>query len=253
VKEKEDHFMPLRDHFRPPLDDLRHWEGFHATWPVMMVALLRRKLPRRYFAEPRVHSGSSAEIDVASFESENESVATVDAGIGNGGVATAVWAPSRPTLAVATDLPAQDVYEVLVYDEKRRCRLVAAVEIVSPANKDRPEHRRTFAAKCAGLLRERVSVVIVDVVTTRTQNLYGELLDLIGHADPALRPDPPPLSAAACRLLRQAEDWLLETWAQPLALGRPLPTMPLWLADNLAVPLELEDSYEQSCGILNIP
>ena len=30
-------------------------------------------------------------------------------------------------------------------------------------------------------------------------------------------------------------------------------TGPLWLADNLAVPLELEESYEQSCGILNIP
>src|SRR3954471_9561543 len=64
--------MPLRDHFRAPLDDMRHWEGFHATWPVMIVALLRRRLPRRYFAEPRVHSGSSTEIDVATFEKEGE-------------------------------------------------------------------------------------------------------------------------------------------------------------------------------------
>ena len=54
--------MPLRDHFRPPLDDIRRWEGFHATWPVKIVELLRHKLPRRYHAEPRVHSGSSAEI-----------------------------------------------------------------------------------------------------------------------------------------------------------------------------------------------
>ncbi len=37
--------MSLRDHFRAPLDDMRHWKGFHATWPVMIVALLRRKLP----------------------------------------------------------------------------------------------------------------------------------------------------------------------------------------------------------------
>src|SRR5439155_24646302 len=47
--------------------------------------------------------------------------------------------------------------------------------------------------------------------------------------------------------------WLLETWAQSLGLGRALPTVPLWLADDLAVPLELDESYEQSCGILNIP
>ncbi len=246
--------MPLRDHFRPPLDDLRHWEGFHATWPVMMVALLRQKLPRRYFAEPRVHSGASAEIDVVTFENEGEGILAAGDGNDNGGgIATAVWAPPQPTLAVVTDLPTQDVYEVLVYDEKRRCRLVAAVEIVSPANKDRPEHRRAFASKCAGLLRERVSVVIVDVVTTRTQNLYGELLDLIGHSDPSLSPEPPLLYATACRLTKRANEWVLEAWAQSLDLGRPLPTVPLWLADDLAVPLELDESYEQSCSILNLP
>jgi hypothetical protein len=250
--DKEHQLMPLRDHFRPPLDDLRHWEGFHATWPVMIVALLRHKLPRRYFAKPRVHSGSSAEIDEATFEGEDAAAA----GGGNnngGGVATAVWAPPRPTFTVVTDLPVQDVYEVLVYDEKRHCRLVAAVEIVSPANKDRPEHRRAFVAKCAGLLRERVSVVLVDVVTTRTANLYGELLDLIGHADPSLNSEPPPLYVAACRMTKRANEWLLETWAQSLGLGQPLPTVPLWLADDLAVPLELEESYEQSCSVLNIP
>jgi hypothetical protein len=253
-QEKGNQLMPLRDHFRPPLDNMRHWEGLHGGWPMMIVASLRGRLPRRYFAEPSVHSGTSAEIDVATFENENEGVQPAGDGNDNGGgVATAVWAPPRPTLAVATDLPAQDVYEVLVYDEKRRCRLVAAVEIVSPANKDRPEHRRAFAAKCAGLLRERVSVVIVDVATTRTPNLYGELLDLLGRSDPGLNPEPPLLYATACRLTKRENEWVLETWSHPLALGQPLPTMPLWLADNLAVPLELEESYEQSCGILNIP
>jgi hypothetical protein len=246
--------MPLRDHFRPPLDDLRHWEGFHATWPVMIVALLRGKLPPRYFAEPRIHSGSSAEIDVVTFRNDGEGVLAVADGNGNaGGVTTAGWAPPRPTLAVVTDLPAQDVYEVLVYDERRRCRLVAAVEIISPANKDRPEHRRAFASKCAGLLRERVSVVLVDVVTTRSQNLHGELLDLIGHSDPGLNSEPPALYASACRLTKRRDEWMLETWMKSLNLGQPLPTMPLWLADDLAVPLELEASYEQSCGVLNLP
>src|SRR5437588_9462649 len=119
MRDKEDEFMPLRDHFRPPLDDLRHWEGFHATWPVMIVALLRRKLPRRYFAEPRVHSGSTAEIDVATFEGPGESVLAAGDGNDKGGIATATWAPSRPTFTTVTDLPAQDAYEVLVYDEKR--------------------------------------------------------------------------------------------------------------------------------------
>src|SRR5262245_23877836 len=103
---------------------MRHWQVFLAEWPVMIVASVQRKLPRGYFAEPRVRS--------------------------------------RPAFAATTELWTQDVYEVLVYDEKSHSRLVAAIDIVSPANKDRPEHRRTFAAKCAGLLQECVSVVILD-------------------------------------------------------------------------------------------
>lgn len=247
--------MPLRDHFRPPLITRRRWEGFHAEWPSSMIRALLPRLPRRYFAEPRVHLGGSAELDIATFEEEEAIPSGVDMAVGNGeegGVATAVWAPPRPTLEVPAELAAEAIHEVRVFDREDGSRLVAAVEIVSPANKDRREHRQSFVAKCAGLLAERVSVVLVDVVTTRTQNLYGELLDLIGQSDPNLNPELP-LYAAACRLTKRESDWLLETWAQSLDLGRPLPTVPLWLTDDLAIPLELEDSYEQSCGILNIP
>ena len=137
-----------------------------------------------------------------------------------GGVATAVWAPPRPTLAVATDLPDLDEYEVRVYDTRRGRRLVAAVEIVSPANKDRPEHRRAFVAKCAALLQDRVCVAIVDLVTTRTSNLYRDLMEFFGQTDPSLADGPPPLYAVACRWAKEAEARLLETWAHPLALGQ---------------------------------
>lgn len=40
---------------------------------------------------------------------------------------------------------------------------------------------------------------------------------------------------------------------EPTPLGRRLPTLPLWLSDSFAVPLELEESYQQSCRDLRIP
>jgi hypothetical protein len=247
--------MPLRDHFRPPVDNLVQWEAVHATWPVMIVAQLRRRLPRPYIALPRTHSGPTIELEVSTFEKEGE--AALSAGNGKGGVATAVWAPPRPTHTVSTDLPAQDAYEVRVFDSQRLRRLVAAIEIVSPANKHRPEHRHAFVAKCAGLLRELVSVIVIDPVTTRpvttrSQNLYAEFLDFIGRPDPTLSAEPPSLQAVACRMREPDPTWKLETWLQPLTIGHRLPTMPLWLADNLAVPLELEKSCEQSCSLLGI-
>jgi len=68
-----------------------------------------------------------------------------------------------------------------------------------------------------------------------------------------LSPEAPPLYAAACRSTKHDDKWLLETWTHTLKLGEPLPTVPLWLADDLAAPLNLEESYEESCYILNIP
>jgi hypothetical protein len=132
---------------------------------------------------------------------------------------------------------------------------VAAVELVSPSNKDRPEHRRTLVAKCATLLQEQVCVAIVDVVTTRSPNLYAELLDLLGQADSTLggADGPLPLYAVSCRWSAGAPGpWPLEAWAHPLSIGLPLPTLPLWLAEGLAVPLDLEQSYEETCRILRI-
>jgi hypothetical protein len=245
--------MPLRDHFRPPLDDVRSWEELHGGWPMMLVAALSRKLPPGYVAGPRVHLGPWFEIDVASYEEDTPTPFASEAGGEEGGVATAVWAPPQPTLAVTTDLPDQDEYEVRVYDTRRHRRLVAAVEIVSPANKDRPDTRGVFVATCIGLLRQHVSVAIVDLVTTRHFNLYSDLLELLGQSDPSLAPKAPPLYASACRWRRDAGSWRLETWAHTLGVGRPLPTLPLWLSDNLAVPLELEASYEETCRILRIP
>jgi hypothetical protein len=246
--------MPLRDHFRPPAFKYASWESVHAAWPTFIVMSLANKLPLPYVAHPAVRSGTFAEIDVAACET-GDALAHAS-GNGNGAVATAVWAPPHPTLTVETYLPAQDEYEVRVYDADRGLHLVAAIELVSPANKDRPENRRAFVAKCAALLQKQVSVTIVDVVTIRQQNLYGELLDFIDRVDPALGAEPPAIYAVACRAtkttLKPGSPWRLETWFEPLRIGQPLPTLPLWLADGLSVPLDLEGSYEETCKVLRI-
>ena len=78
-------------------------------------------------------------------------------------------------------------------------RLVAAIEIVSPSNKDRPESRRAFVAKVAALLQHDVSVSLVDIVTIRQFNLYADLLELIGRSDPMFGAEPPALYAVTTR------------------------------------------------------
>ena len=247
--------MPLRDHLHPPLSEHRSWDGLHGAWPTMIVINLNKCLPRSYSAAPHVHLGAGFEVDIAASDDEQLQPSFETTHDSNGGTATAVWAPPEPTLALAVDISSQDEYEVRVYRANDQ-RLVAAVEIVSPSNKDRPESRRAFVAKCAALLQQGVSISIVDLVTAKQSNLYRELLAYLGESDPSFSNDSSSLYAAACRWREgrsASEFWTLETWAHPLALNGPLPTLPLWLSADLAVPLELEATYEETCQVLRIP
>ena len=245
--------MPLRDHFRPPVDDILSWEELHGGWPAVIVHDLRKRLPPGYAAGPRVHRGTQVEIDVAAFEKDDNAFLRPGANDrGEGGIAVAAWAPPTPAVDVETTLPDFDEYEVRIYDAKRGRRLVAAIEIVSPANKDRPEHRNAFVAKCVALLQKGVAVSIVDLVTVRQFNLYAELLAFIGHDDPTMDADSPPLYAATCRWIEKGKRTILQAWSKPLTVGQSLPTLPLWLSVDLVVPLDLEESYEQACRDLSI-
>ncbi len=60
--------------------------------------------------------------------------------------------------------------------------LVAAIELVSPSNKDRPQTRLAFAIKCASYLAQGIHLIVVDVVTNRTANLHNEIMALMEKA-----------------------------------------------------------------------
>lgn len=245
--------MPLRDHFRPPVSKRSSWEGFHGLWPGVIVLQLASRLPARFIAEPRVHLGNYYEIDICTFEQyERAEFVTGTVQESNGGIATAPQAPPTPTLTLDAEFPEQYSYEVLIFDLERERRLVAAIEIVSPANKDRPESRQLFVAKCFNLLRQDVCLSIVDLVTIRQFNLYGELLTLLNLRDPRLGAAPPSAYATTCRKWQLDRQTKLDTWFYPLMVGQPLPSLPIWLSETLNVTVDLESSYEETCRVLRI-
>ena len=143
---------------------------------------------------------------------------------GNGSpkaTAIATYAPPQPTLTLEPQLPDQDVYEVRIYDSRRHRRLVAAIEIVSPSNKDRHENRLSFASKIATLLKNGICVSMVDVVSTYDFNLYAELLEFVHGTDPALPQDPPAMYAATIRTRYEDRRRLMDNWYHPLTVGTP--------------------------------
>ncbi len=242
--------MPLRDHFRSPLDDVHSWDELHGIWPTVIVQQLIKFLPEPYFAAAGVHLGTLFEIDVGTYREPLSEAIDFEIEESGGGVAT--YAPPKPTLTLEPQLPDQDVYEVRIYDSRRRRRLVAAIEIVSPSNKDRPGHRATFVSKVATLLKNNICVTIVDVVGTSGFNLYAELMNSLQGVDPALGSEPPPMYAVTIRTRFEDNRRLMDNWYHPLTIGQPLPTLPIWLKENWAISLDLESSYEETCRTLRI-
>jgi hypothetical protein len=229
--------MPLFDHFHPPLHGPRRWEGFHHAWATVIAQHLNQELPPGYFAEPEVSIGLE--------QPPSEPASTASA--------TAVWSPPRPRIAARVDFARLDSYEVLVYQDLGGAELRAAIELISPANKDRAGSRRTFAAKCAGYLKHGIAVILIDIVTARRANLHEELLATLGvkRRRPAWR-SATGLYAVAYRPVTVRKAPRVEAWPQTLTLGAVLPVLPLWLTLDLCVPVRLEESYLATCRSLRI-
>src|SRR5436309_1362292 len=84
-------------------------------------------------------------------------------------------------------------------------------------------------------LKKGICVSIIDPVTTRSANLYGELLDELDT--PHTPVSDADLYAVTCRGRRNGTKWRLEAWQFELKIGEKLPTLPICLSPEIAVPL----------------
>lgn len=225
--------MPLLDHFRPPLAPPRHWHSFHNAWATFIASALNQHLPEGWFAEPNVQFG--IEVDVAAFDDTGPGCTIPPA-------LSAEWQPPAPVQTIPFPLVTDSV-EISVYDGTAGAILVGAIELLSPANKDRPTNREAFVSKCQTYLQQRAGLIIVDIVTQRGGNLHRDLLARLS-ATTSLQAD---LYATAYRLVEQAGQVGLEVWEEPLAVGHSLPTLPLWLSADLCMPVDLEATYQRTC------
>jgi hypothetical protein len=252
--------MPLLDHFHDPVRDFCPWRSFEAMWCGKLVERLNETwlTDDRFTAQSERNIESAVEIDVAALERAGRGPHAAGSNGAGGGVATAaeVYAPPAPPLYADIEFTAADLYEVKVYRGRGGWQLVAAVEVVSEANKDREDTRRAFAVKCGAYLLNGVSVVVIDAVTTYRADLHAALCDLLGAPDPVRWASPTGLSALVYRPSKrpggEAARTRLDVWPFPLTVGAALPSVPLWLGPDLAVPLELELTHAAARRALKI-
>src|SRR5579875_1576153 len=148
--------MPLHD-----WTDRPGWEGVHHLWITELLRWIKPRLPEGYRAYigsvPTVAIGAPAERpDVSVREWKEDQAPSTSPDSTSSPVQTTNEDPDEE-IAVAALEPSTSLYVEL------RGRLIAAVELVSPRNKDRPVARATYVARYVGYLLEGVHLLLIDV------------------------------------------------------------------------------------------
>ncbi len=228
--------MPLHD-----WTDERGWDSVHPFWLAYLVEWVQPRLPEGY----RAFLGGVPALTVAT-------------GNGKPDVSVRHWEPRPPTEAVTTDTavlePDLEASVVVRLDPQPAVhvdfhgQLIAAIEIVSPRNKDHLGAKDTYAQRYLGYLRLGVHLLLVDVLPRPKDFSFSDIIT--GSLGLELPPLPAPFAVAyrVDEVVPVGSDMgsLVGLWRRPLQVGQPLPPLPLPLSVTRAVQIDLEQTYARA-------
>lgn len=223
--------MPIHDwtRVRP-----NRFHDFHQSWTVALSnALNAGGLPSGYFAfiEQRMRL---PEPDVVALE------LTPPASPPSGGTAV-VLQPPKAHFITSTDAASYARKANRITIRHPDGDVVAVLEIVSPGNKDSRHALRTFARKAVEFLHAGVHLLIVDLFPPSRrdpQGIHKAIWDRL-HDEPFALPPDKRLTVAA-----YAAGTEMVAYVEPVAVGDPLPEMPIFLTADRYVLCPLEATYQ---------
>jgi hypothetical protein len=226
--------MPIHDWTRVRANRFHH---FHQDWTVEIARTLNRGLlPDNYIAlAEQIVAGP--EPDVVTLSLPVHPLERI-----SGGVAVD---DSPPKTRVRTQS------DTLMYARKADRiairhpdgDLVAVIEIVSPGNKDSKHAIRTLARKAVEFLHAGIHVLIVDLFPPSKRDPQGIHQLIWDHIkdEPFELPSDKPLTLAA-----YSTGTTITGYIENVAVGDPLPDMPIFLTSETYVPCPLESTYQAS-------
>jgi hypothetical protein len=218
-----------------------YWSGFHIVWLVELLRNIKPQLPEGY----RVYIGSYS----------------------RSGLATAIWpdievavpihiVPASETdePSATTDMPPDEEVLIETIEPQKalyvqyRGMMVAAVEIVSPRNKDRVSARAEATARYAGYLHGRIHLMLLDLLPRPEGFSFPDAI-----AAELKIPNQPHLAPPCAVVYRVGEPAAaggsqLAVWRRPLTVDQPLPTLPLPLSVDRQVLVDLEATYMRAAA-----
>jgi hypothetical protein len=226
--------MPVHDWTRV---DAATFHAFHTAWIThLSEALNAGLLPPNYYALPEQHGGRWI-ADVLTLQVPRAASPLPPAS--DGGLAVADT-PPRVRRKVSASPAARGSRRTLTIRHVSGHRIIALVEIVSPANKDRAAHVAEFADKAEAALRQGIHLLLADLFPPGPYDPRGMDAEIWRRFDeePYQLPSNEPLTLAS-----YVADPTPVAYLEHFAVGSPLVEMPLFLNPDRYINVPLESTY----------
>lgn len=215
------------------------WEGMHLLWMTELLRYLKGRLPVGFRAY--LGTGPAVAIGAPTMRPDVGVRTTAHAPTESG---TARQATAEPDLEIA--VAALDPAPALFVEQDGR--LVSAIELVSPRNKERNVARATYASRYAGYLIEGVHLLLVDVHSRPSGFSFADQIAAELQIEHEVRLSPP--LAVSYRVGEPAPvgGRLLAIWRRSLSVGAPLPNLPLAINMETSIDVDLETTYTRAAS-----
>lgn len=226
--------MPLHDW--SPVPDAQ-FHAFHLGWLWNLArALNGGVLPAGYVARPEEYVGPF-QADVLTLET---------------GDAPPAPAASRPGLEPTCVLapPRHETWRerrVTVFSARDE-RRVAVIEVVSPGNKDSRPRAEFFQRRLVECLGAGLHLLVIDLLppTTAAPGFAARVARDLGDAEGRVRAT----GREVTSFERQSDPLAIKIYQRDVAVGAPLPDMPLFLLRGAHVLAPLEATYSETVAAL---
>jgi hypothetical protein len=221
-----------------PLHDWRDdwgWDSLHLVWQNQLLDWVQPRLPEGY----RAYLGSVPAL-------------TVDIPNGRPDLGVRKWLPETPTVSsdTATVEPDTETIASFTLDSQRAIhidlhgQLIAAIELVSPRNKDRPAARDRYLGRYLGYIHRGIHLLLVDVLPRPVDFSFADAIAASLILD---QPPCPPPFAISYRVGEPVpEGTIVAVWRRPMQVGECLPTLTLALNVKQSVAIDLEHTYNEA-------
>lgn len=232
--------MPIHDWTRVHAGT---FHDFHGSW----IFVLKRELnggilPEGFYAMSEQVAGETGP-DVLALE-RTDTLPKEHASGSNGATAVADFPPK---VSFTVSLSEEEIYTL-----KRRTlairhvsgdRVVAYIEILSPGNKQGQAALDRVLDKALSVLKHGCHLLIVDLFPPSNldpEGIHGALWSQLARTD-WRQPADKPLTLAA-----YTGGIMPRAYVEPVRVGDPLPSMPLFLQEDWYVEVPLEQTYQEA-------